>query len=68
MNPLPTWMNRARRRSPKSFAGCMKSGRWGIVAVDHRLDHWLQVADTLCVMENGAPSPKRPPMDHPAGQ
>ena len=36
----------------------------GIVAVDHRLDHWLQVADTLCVMENGAIT-ETAPMDHP---
>ena len=34
------------------------------MAVDHRLDHWLQVADTLCVMENGAIT-ETAPMDHP---
>ena len=28
--PFANVMNRARRRSPKSFAGCMKSGRWAL--------------------------------------
>lgn len=31
----------------------------GILAVDHRLDNWLDAADTVCVMEEGRLRPER---------
>ena len=31
----------------------------GILAVDHRLENWLDVADTVCVMEHGVLRPER---------
>lgn len=31
----------------------------GILAVDHRLDNWLEVADTVRIMENGALLPEK---------
>lgn len=35
----------------------------GILAVDHRLDHWTEVADDVCILEPGAKTPESMEME-----
>lgn len=37
----------------------------GILAVDHRLDHWLGIADRICIMQNGAILGEEPDAKNP---